>query len=108
MYLLVVSGLSWVLLSALGLLLITLGWSWGDLGSSLGRSCCSWGAKVLKAFARYSQLEVKVRSGEGKVMSSCFCKARAGEAEALKQYACAVKRVCVNLMFCFVVCIEFG
>ena len=35
MYMPVVLGLSWVLLSALGLLLVTLGWSWGDLGSSL-------------------------------------------------------------------------
>ena len=108
MYLLVVSGLSWVLWSALGLLLVTPGWSWGDLGSSLGCSCCSWGAKVLKTFARYSQIEVKVRSGEGKVMSSCFCKARSGEAEALKHYACAEKRVCANLMFCFGVCVESG
>ena len=108
MYLPVVLGLSWVLLSALGLLLVTLGWSWGDLGSSLGCSCCSWGAKVLKIFACYSQIEVKVRSGEGKVMSSCFCKARSGEAEALKHYACAVKRVCVNLMISCVVCVEFG
>ena len=43
MYLLVVSGLSWVLLSALGLLLVTLDWSCSDLGSGLGCPCCSSG-----------------------------------------------------------------
>ena len=74
----------------------------------LGCSCCSWGANVLKTLARYNQSEVKVRIGEGKVMSSCFCKARSGEAEALKHYACAVKRVDAKLLFRFVVLVESG
>ena len=108
MYLLVVLGSFWLLLSALGLLLVALSWSWGDLGSDLGCSCCSWGAKVLKTLARCSQIEVEVRPGEVKVMSSCFCNERSGEAETLKHYACAVKRVYVNLMFCLVVFVGSG
>ena len=95
-------------LNALGLLLVTLGWFRGVLVSSLGRSWCSWGAEVPKTLARCSQIEVKVRSGEVKVMSSCFNKARSGGAAALKHNACAVKRVDAKLLFRFVVLVESG